>query len=172
VRRQFFSPIPFRLTTSESDRALASKETIRALRSRLDELAAALPLMDPEMLLSARAKNLRSKNDRRPKVRAAPVERTSRLRVNARAPVAAFVLDRRPEEPTVFFSIEGNDCDAEIELPARYTAFVQALIARKEFTAEEALGWGGEDNVLNWEDVQAALEALLEGGLVELLDRD
>ncbi len=95
-----------------------------------------------------------------PAIAAAPVEPGQRLRVRADGNVYAMLADAGT---TLVLTIgTGRD----VELTGIAVPFVQRILAEREFTASDCMGWSG-GAPFAWSDVQTMLTSLIREGLIE-----
>jgi len=133
----------------------------RFFAERLAELRAAVDAMDPRQLANQWLGYLASPR-RGPPIAPdhAPIGPVDRFRV--RRPLR-FAIDTQGDAEMLFIRAPGLDV---VLLPPDTLPFVRELAARDVFTAEDATGWAGGDEVFSWDDVHDALEALLSVGLI------
>ncbi|MEO8346084.1 MAG: cupin domain-containing protein [Betaproteobacteria bacterium] len=137
------------------------QELASLFTERLVALGRDLATMDARVVHQSWAASTAVRTDLLPPQRVITVQPKERLRRATRAPIR-YALGPSRNEPgqTEIFLYSG---EAAASLPDDALAFVRELAKQQEFTAEAAIGWDPDSS---WEEIQVALTALVNEGIL------
>ncbi len=137
------------------------QELASLFAERLVALGRDLAAMDPRVVHQSWAASTAVRTDLAPPQHATAVQPKQRLRRATRAPLRyALGPSRNDPAQTEVFIYSG---EAAASLPDDALAFVRELAKQQEFTAEAAIGWDPDSS---WEEIQVALTALVNEGIL------